>query len=54
MISRVLRLLSPRDSPDTITIVAGADDTSADDATELKWEFDEERGRYYVSFPDEQ
>ena len=30
--------------------VAGADDTSAGDATVLKWEFDEERGRYYVSF----
>ena len=54
MISRVLRLLSPRDSPDTITTVAGADDTSADDATELKWEFDEELGRYYVPFPDDQ
>ena len=35
-------------------IVAGADDTSADDATELKWEFDEDLGRYYVSFPDDQ
>ena len=34
--------------------VAGADDASADDETELKWEFDEERGRYYVSFPDDQ
>ena len=34
--------------------VACADDTSAGDATELKWEFDEERGRYYVSFPDDQ
>ena len=34
--------------------VAGADDTSAGDATELKWEFDEECGRYYVSFPDDQ
>ena len=34
--------------------VAGADDTSAGDATELKWEFDEERRRYYVSFPDDQ
>ena len=33
---------------------AGADDASAGDATELKWEFDEERGRYYVSFPDDQ
>ena len=27
------------------------DDTSAGDATELKWEFDEDLGRYYVSFP---
>ena len=34
--------------------VAGADETSAGDATELKWEFDEEHGRYYVSFPDDQ
>ena len=31
--------------------VVGADDTSAGDATELKWEFDEVLGRYYVSFP---
>ena len=30
--------------------VAGADDTNAGDATELKWEFDEDLGRYYVSF----
>ena len=34
--------------------VAGADDTSAGDATELKWGFDEDLGRYYVSFPDDQ
>ena len=54
MISRVLRLLSPRDSPDTITIVAGADDTSADDATELRWELNEDLGRYYVLFLDDQ
>ena len=33
---------------------AGTDDTAPDDALELKWEFDEERGRYYVSFPDDQ
>ena len=33
--------------------VAGADDTSAGDATELKWEIDEELGRYYVSFPND-
>ena len=39
---------------DTTKTFAGADDTSAGDATELKWEFDEERGRYYVSFPDDQ
>ena len=31
--------------------VAGADDTSAGDATELWWEFDEDLGHYYVSFP---
>ena len=35
-------------------IVAGADDTSASGAIELKWEFDEDLGRYYVSFPDDQ
>ena len=44
------RLLSPCDSPDTITTVAGADDTSAGDATELSWEINEDLGRCYVSF----
>ena len=39
---------------DTTKIVAGANDTSAGDATELKWEFDEELGRYYISFRDDQ
>ena len=34
--------------------VAGADDASAGDAIELKWELDEELGCYYVSFPDDQ
>ena len=33
-------------------IVAGADDTNVGDATKLKWEFDEDLGHYYVSFPD--
>ena len=33
---------------------AGADDTSAGDATELKREFEEVLGCYYVSFPDDQ
>ena len=46
--SRVLRLLSPHDSPDTITTVAGADDASAGDATELKWELDEDLVRCVV------
>ena len=32
---------------------AGADDASPGDATELKWEFDEELGRYYVSCHDD-
>ena len=45
-----LRLLSPRDSPDSITTVAGADDTSAGVATELRWELNEDLGRSYVSF----
>ena len=39
---------------DSTKTVAGADNTSAGDATELKWEVDEERSRYYVSFPDDQ
>ena len=30
--------------------VAGADDTNADDATELKWELDEDRVCCVVSF----
>ena len=34
--------------------VAGADDPGADDATELKCEFDEDLARYYVSFPVDQ
>ena len=38
---------------DSTKIDAGAEDTSADGATELKWEFDEALGRYYVSFPDD-
>ena len=33
--------------------VTGADDTSAGDATELKWELDKDLGRY-VSFPVDQ
>ena len=43
-------MLSPRDSPDTITTVEGADYASADDATELRWELNEDLGRGYVSF----
>ena len=34
--------------------VAGADDTSAGDATQLKWELDEDRVRCVVSFPVDQ
>ena len=33
---------------------AGADDSVPGDVTELKWEFDEDSGCYYVSFPDDQ
>ena len=34
--------------------VAGADDTNADDATELKWELDEVCVRCVVPFPVDQ
>ena len=34
--------------------VAGADDTSASDATQLRWELDEDRVRCVVLFPDDQ
>ena len=50
----VMGLLSPHGSRITKTIVAGADDTSAGDATELRWELNEDLGRCYVSFPDDQ
>ena len=33
---------------------AGADDTSAGDATELKWDLDKDLGHCYVSFPNDQ
>ena len=33
---------------------AGADDASPRDVTELKWEFDEDSGHHYVSFPNDQ
>ena len=49
-----VRLLSPRDSQITSKPDSGTDDTAPGDATELKWEFDEDSGRYYVSFPDDQ
>ena len=32
----------------------GADDAIPGDATELKWEFEDDSGCYYVSFPDDQ
>ena len=34
--------------------VAGVDDAIPGDVTKLKWEFDEDSGRYYVSFPVDQ
>ena len=48
-----VRLLSPRDSQITSKPDAGTDDTAPGDSTELKWEFDQDSGRYYVSFPDD-
>ena len=40
-----VRLLSPRDSQITSKPDAGADDAIPGDATELKWEFDEDSRR---------
>ena len=48
------RLLSPCGSQITITPDAGPDVSAPGDAYELKWEFDEDSQRYYVSFPDDQ
>ena len=48
------RLLSPCGSQITITLDAGPDVSAPGDALELKWEFDEDSQRYYVSFPDDQ
>ena len=48
-----VRLLSPRDSQITSKPGAGTNDTAPGDSTELKWEFDEDSGRYYVSSPDD-
>ena len=44
-----VRLLSPRDSQILPKTVAGADDTSAVDAAQLKWELDEDLVRCVVS-----
>ena len=32
----------------------GATENDAGDGSELHWEFDEERGRFYVTYPDDQ
>ena len=48
------RLLSPCGSQITYKPNAGPDDSALDGALELKWEFDEDSQRYYVSFPDDQ
>ena len=45
-----VRLLSPRDSQILPNQFAGAYVTSAGDATELRWELNEDLGHCYVSF----
>ena len=50
----VMGLPSPRGSQITTTIVAGTDDTSADDATGLRWELNEDLSCCYVLFLDDQ
>ena len=49
-----VRLLSPRDSQILPKQIAGADDTSAGDTTQLKWELDEDLDHCFVSFPVDQ
>ena len=49
-----VRLLSPRDSQILPNQFAGAYVTSAGDATELRWELNEDLGHCYVSFPVDQ
>ena len=46
-------MLSPYGSQITINPDAGPGDSAPDDALELKWEFDEDSRRYYVSFLDD-
>ena len=48
------RLLSLCGSQITIKPDTGPDHSAPGDALELKWEFDEDSQRYYVSFPDDQ
>ena len=48
------RLLSPYGSQITSKPDAGPGDSVPYDVLELKWEFDEDSRRYYVSFPDDQ
>ena len=49
-----VRLLSPCGSQITKTPDAGPGDSAPGDEYQLKWEFDEDSQRYYVSFPDDQ
>ena len=46
--------MGPRGSQITTTTVAGTGDSAPVDDYELRWEFDEDSQRYYVSFPDDQ
>ena len=48
------RLLSPCGSQIPINPDAGPGDSAPGDKYEIKWEFDEDSGRYYVYFPDAQ
>ena len=47
-------MLSPRGSHNTTTTVAGTIESDAGDATELQWDFDEDCGRSYVTYPDDE
>ena len=47
-------MLSPPWLTDSTTPDAGIVENYTAGGSELYWEFDEERGRYYVSYPEDQ
>ena len=47
-------MLSTRDSQNTTKTIAGSVESDAGDAIEIQWDFDKDRRRFYVTYPDDQ